>query len=409
MAVCDNKVYHARNTKVYIEPTTAAGASQGRVWEIPVLDGFSFSQATNTSEITLAEMESATGVSRRGKRMFNDNLAPVEWALSTYVRPFVSAGTADDTTTSEDADNDTRTRAVEEVLWALFMGPASFDATNYVWTDDSALSNPTEYQTWSSSGNTMTMDLGTSNKSTVGTANIYFKLGEGTDNVYIKITGAVVNEATLNFDIDGIAMIEWSGMGSTITEILVGAFPTVDVTEAITSTSNFIRNRLTSLAIAPVKTADDTGAYTAAQEATMEDSYDLTLTGGSISFANNITYITPEELGIVNVPFAHVTGARSVSGSFTTYLVTNDSNTDKSGDFWDDVLGLTTVITHDFALTFNIGGSSGDPRLGVSMPGCHIDIPTHSIEDTISLETNFTALGTCIEATDEATLIYYAT
>jgi len=406
MAVCDNKVYHARNTKVYIEPTTAAGVSQGRVWEVPVLDGFSFSQATNSSEITLAEMESATGVSRRGKRMFNDSLAPTEWSLSTYVRPFVSAGTADVTSTNLTADNDTRTRAVEEVLWALFMGPATFDATNYEW--EAPAGAGTEYQTWSSSGQTMTMDFSESNKSTVGTANIYFKLGEGTDNVYYKITGAVVNEATINFDIDGIAMIEWSGMGSTIAEILVGAFPTVNVTEAITSTTNFIRNRLTSLTVAPVKTGDATGAYTVAQEATMEASYDLTLTGGSIAMSNNITYITPEELGIVNVPFAHVTGARSISGSFTTYLVTG-TGTDQSSDFWEDILGLTTVVTHDFALTFNVGGASGDPRLGVAMPGCHIDIPTHSIEDTISLETNFTALGTCIEATDEATLIYFAT
>ena len=39
-------LYFNRETKVYVE----IGST---VWEIPVLDGFSFSQATNTSEITL--------------------------------------------------------------------------------------------------------------------------------------------------------------------------------------------------------------------------------------------------------------------------------------------------------------------------------------------------------------------
>ncbi|MEC7223030.1 MAG: tandem-95 repeat protein, partial [Verrucomicrobiota bacterium] len=50
------------------------------------------------------------------------------------------------------------------------------------------------------------------------------------------------------------------------------------------------------------------------------------LNGGNVTISNNITFITPEELGIVNVPIGHVTGTRSVSGSFTCYL-TDDTNT----------------------------------------------------------------------------------
>ena len=392
MAICDNKLFHARNTKVYFEPLTSAGVSHGRVWEIPVLDGFSFTQATNSSEITLAEMESTAGVSRRGKRMFNDSLAPAEWSCSTYVRPFVSTGSA----SAPLADNDGRSRAVEEVLWALFMGPAVWDGTNYNFEG----ATNTEYQTWNTAGTTMTLDFGESNASTVGTANIYFRLGEVGAYLYYKLSGAVVNEATINFDIDGIAMVEWSGLGSDLQEILVGAFPSIDVTEGITSTSNFIRNRLTSLSVTPNQASYNSGE--------LETTYDLTLTGGSVTFSNNITYITPEELGILNIPFAHVTGARSISGSFTTYLINNAVDTDKSADFWSDLKALTTTITHDIALAFSIGGASGNPKLTITMPSCHVEIPTHSIEDTISVETSFTALGTCIEATDEATLAYYA-
>ena len=47
-----NDLFFSRDTKVVVSDGTTA-------WEIPVLDGFSFSQATNSSEVTLQEMESA--------------------------------------------------------------------------------------------------------------------------------------------------------------------------------------------------------------------------------------------------------------------------------------------------------------------------------------------------------------
>tara|TARA_R110000764_G_scaffold49034_2_gene108638 strand:- start:123 stop:413 length:291 start_codon:yes stop_codon:yes gene_type:complete len=80
-----DKLFFSRDVKVFIDDGTNS-------WTLPVLDGFSFSQATNTSEITLNEMASSTGVSRRGRQMFTDSYAPAEWSFSTYVRPFVSAG-----------------------------------------------------------------------------------------------------------------------------------------------------------------------------------------------------------------------------------------------------------------------------------------------------------------------------
>ena len=113
MAICDSKIYFSRDVKVFIE----IGSD---VWEIPVLDGFSFSQANNTSEITLEEMESTGGISRRGQRTFNDALAPAEWSFSTYTRPFKSAGGG-----APDADTVANIHAVEEVLWALAAGPAT--------------------------------------------------------------------------------------------------------------------------------------------------------------------------------------------------------------------------------------------------------------------------------------------
>ena len=68
-------------------------------------------------------------LSRRGRRAFNDSLAPGEWSFSTYVRPFTSAGsgtgTADDNGKAEVQQKYT----VEEILWALMAGADNYDVS----------------------------------------------------------------------------------------------------------------------------------------------------------------------------------------------------------------------------------------------------------------------------------------
>ena len=444
-----NQLYFSRDTKVYIE-------FNGVVWEVPVLDGFSFSQANNTSEITLAEMESSAGVSRRGRRAFNDSLAAGEWSFSTYVRPFASAsggalGDSDDQDTDASgyaakavkgsADSGTDTHAVEEVLWAMMAGATTYDQTaNSYKRGTSTVITP-------ASGSSA-INFAASNVSVLqpdaNLANIYFVMGDANRTV-IKLVGAIVNEASIDFEIDGIATIAWSGNcsevidytgsviesasepahngttfdGSTIevgdvwldtndnhrlyvmTNVGNGTEEgTKFINEAVTDSTTFIRNRLTSLT---VDGSNTTG---------LQSSYDVTLTGGNITISNNITFITPEELGIVNVPVGHVTGTRSVSGSFNCYLTLNTANktgtgsgADRSRDLFEDLRALTSTVTNSVALTFSIGGSAGN-RLEVSMPTCHLEIPTHSIEDVISLETNFQALPSTIDGTNELTLTY---
>ena len=426
------QLYFSRDSKMFIE-------FDGVVWEVPVLDGFSFSQATNSSEITLAEMESSAGVSRRGRRAFNDSLAPAEWSFSTYIRPFKSSGSG-----TGKADGSAEVHAVEEVLWALMAGADNYDASNYDF-DKGGTNVITPAATQS------VVTFGSSNASTLSTANIYFVLGNANRKV-MKLKDVTVNEASIDFDIDGIATIAWSGnanevidfTGSTHTDAAMpihsdttgdgGTIAVGDVwldsddsyrlyvitnasngSEAVTGyvnedllqTDNFIRNRLTQLTVAPSGTdpRDPDGDGVDELEAT----YTLTLTGGNITISNNITYITPEELGIVNVPIGHVTGTRAVSGSLTCYLTEDTGATNASADFFEDLRAITNVVTNSFNLVFKIGGSaSGQPILEVSMPTCHVEVPTHSIEDVISLETNFMALPSTIDGTNEATLTYKA-
>ena len=380
------QLYFSRDTKVYIE----IGSD---VWEMPVLDGFSFSQATNVSEITLSEMEDSNRNSKRGKRAFNDSLAPAEWSFSTYVRPFISAGTG-----AGAADTAANHHAVEEVLWALMVGDAAYASSTFTGFnegDDSQLPPIVDVPTAN-----LNIRFANSNKSILGTANIYFVVGNANKKVY-KLAGSVVNEAVLNFEIDGIATIDWSGLASEVIDDTASGLPTATIYEDTQATTNFIRNRLTQLTIVP--TTQDPDGDTVNE---LEASYDLTLTGGSITISNNITYITPEELGKVNLPIGHVTGGRSVSGNFTCYLLKDTAATDKSSDFFEDMKAITNVVTNSFALTFKVGGGTSTPRLELAMPTAHIDIPTHSIEDVIALETNFNALPSSIELTDEVALTY---
>jgi len=360
----------SRNTKVYmVQRNTANDADL--TWEIPVLDGYSFSQATNATEITLNEMAKSDGTSRRARQMFTDSYAPAEWSFSSYVRP-----------------NDGS--AVEEALWANFVAANSYSGT--AW--DGATGAVTKVSP------TTTINFSKSNTTTLGTFDLYFVMGacgiaganydSSTQDVTIyKLEGCVANSASIDFDIDGIAMINWSGFGKIISEVATFNAGTAIAT-GVSSTSNYIRNRLTSLAV------------TTAGTAPFQASYDLVLTGGNITFENNITFLTPETLCEVNQPLGHVTGTRSISGNFTCYL---NGATNSSADLFEDIIGATTTVTNSFGLTFSVGGSSA-PKLVIDMPQCHLEVPTHSIEDVISLDTTFHALPSTTDGTDEATITY---
>lgn len=373
-----NDLFFSRDTRVVVSDGTV-------YWEIPVLDGFSFSQATNTSEISLAEMSSAVSgnKSRRGRRMFNDSYAPAEWSFSTYARPFKSVADA----AGGWDKNSAQAHAVEEVLWAALVGNGAFTlggaGANSAWSADQGMAN---------TASQLTIDFADADVASLKELDIYFIMGQGaynadTHTVY-KIEGCVVNSAGMDFDIEGITTINWSGFGKLITE--QGSSPTANVTEGVSSTSNFIRNRLTTLAV----THAATGNFVA--------TYNLTLTGGSLNFENNLTYITPETLGVINQPFKAVTGTLNIGGSFTCYLGNHSGG---SADLFEDLIESTSAITNDFNLVFNIGGTSA-PNIQVTLPTCHLEVPTHSIEDIISLETTFHALPSTIDATDEATIIY---
>jgi len=361
--------YFSRDTKVHLTDSNSA------VYNLPVLDGFSFSQATNTTEVTLNEMTNAAGTSRRARQMFTDSYAPAEWSFSTYIRPFATGGGGSGGEHGGSAGDE---HMVEEPLWNALAGTGAVGQSGAGFT---------------TSANAGTTAFTNSNKPALDTFTLTFEMGSGKTNPTIySIANCVVNEVSVDYDIDGIATASWSGFGSIITE--TGSMPTATVFEgtAAADTNNFIRNRLTDLTV------------TAAASGDIVTAYSLTLTGGNFTISNNMTFLTPETLGIVNQPLGHVTGTRSVTGSFTCYLNTPASGA-SSADLFEDIIESTNVITNDFNLVFVIGGTGNNPRLTVTMPTCHLEVPTHSIDDLISLETNFHALPTSVDGTDEVTIV----
>ena len=424
-----DNLYFSRDTKMYVAFKKADGTPQA-VFEVPILDGFGFSQANNTSEITLAEMESSKGVSRRGRRLFNDSLAPAEWNCSTYVRPFASAGT-------DYSSGDIH--AIENVLWSQMAGADFYNATTHNFETAKFQDSGANQLVSTSDASDLNITFEHSNRANLQPMDIFFVMEtSSTAPVVYKIEDSVVNEATINFEVDGIATIEWSGFGKNIQDITsVAAALSISDTapsassgnkglvhldndnslafslssgtamlsakdEGIASTSNFIRNRITALTIDPVDATTFPGA-------TSGGNYNLTLTGGSITITNNIEYLLPEEIGTVNLPLENVTGSRSVTGTLNCYVVFNATdNGGTSTDLFNDMKSTAALakVNNQFALTLDIGGASSGPRLKLSLPTAHLEIPTNTIEDVLSFETNFHGLGSTISTADEIALTY---
>jgi hypothetical protein len=376
----DPNLYFNRDTRVYL-------LQNSLIWELPVLNGYSFSQTTNTSEITLSEAADATGVSRRGRAMFNDSLAPAEWSFDTYVRPII-AGTAH--------------AAIEEILWANFVAnavpSAGVDPAPETYLPAGTITRNT----------TVSMSVGfdNSNVLTLGTFDLVFVLGgnrqadanyeaDGETTIY-RVNNCSINEVGITFDLDGIATLSWSGMGSRVKEEVPAFDATTAIRRGIDSTNTFIRNKLTAIDL--VRTDDGSNK-----------AYSIVLTGGSITFSNNLNYLTPEVLGRVNTPLGHTTGARTVGGSFTAYL---DNKTNGTMDLFEDMSNSTNKINNAFTLDIYVGGKAGTdlpvaPGIQFAFNNVQLEIPSHALDDVVGVEVNFTALPTSISAADEVDAIRY--
>lgn len=372
------RVFFTRKVDTYGVVTSGIGAltdfSDSETFEIQVLDGLSFSQNTTTETVTLNE---AGDTPNRGQRNFNTALEPVDFSFSTYIRPrdIVSA------TGSTNVD------AEEKVLWNAMFGYGDIGATGAAWTASTLVSG--------SSAGPATVALTNSNKNQL----LPFGMIICFDDATFVIDNCVMDSATVDFGLDTIAAIQWAGKASAIRQFdkttltdSTGSGTTVAATAAGSSNTIFIGTALKKVVDAPYL-ANKLSTLTLFEDINgATTSYSIALTGGSLTMSNNVTYLTPANLGVVNKPITYFTGTRAISGSINAYLRTGSGS---ATALLNSILTKSlTDVNPAFNVKLSMGGSaSASTRVDLVMPACVLQVPTVATEQVISTTIGFTAQG----------------
>mgnify|MGYP000863621772 CR=1 FL=1 len=381
-------------------------------FRIGVLDGYSFSQGSEATDVTINE---AGATPNRGSKRFNDSLPPAEWSFGTYVRPF-KHGT---NSWRDSGDMD----MVENILWASIAGASITDTDPSGTTSDPAVIID---------GTSADVDFARSEHHELLKLSIFFAL----ENTTYRLNDAQVNQCEIDFSIDGIAQLTWSGNATTIDQVstviedpskalhvqkgnTTANHNTANVlngTDNSVTTATFVegynfadptgpddadylRNKLSTLTL--VAAAQGGGSASGGLDAR---TYAINITGGSISIANNVTYVTPETLGIIDKPIGSFTGARQITGNLTCYLDTKD---DGSNQLLTDLASATNLVSNVFDMSLFMGGaSSAVPVVEFSIPRAHMQVPTIETGDLISTSVEFSAHGTTLTDADEMTIVY---
>ena len=383
---------------------TATGLFKGHgtnanTFRLGVLDGYSFSQGSEATDITINE---AGATPNRGSKRFNDSLPPAEWSFGTYVRPFKHGTNSWRTSGTHDM--------CENILWASIAGK-DITGGSLSGTSQAAV-------TCDSSDADVTFER--SEHHELLKLTIFFAL----ENTTYRLNECQVNQAEIDFSIDGIAQITWSGNATTIDQVttaiedpskVLHAKPSSTDTSVTTATyvegynyadstgpddADYLRNKLSTLTLA----VDSSQGGGAASNGLDTRTYDINITGGSITIANNVTYVTPETLGIVDKPIGSFTGARQVSGSLTMYL---DTKSNGSNQLLTDLAAATDLVSNSFNMSLFMGGGSSDtPVVEFDIPKAHLQVPTIEVADLISTSVEFSAHGTDLLTGDEMTVKY---
>lgn len=246
-----------------------------------------------------------------------------------------------------------------------------------------------------------------------------------------------LTQASIDFGIDQIATIQWSGQARAIRRVVsptldykvvggkvpsggigdftspIGAPPGSDtiagsfrikITEA-----PFIANKLSTVTL-----SEDIGGFGSAHTwaftgsaSGSAKSYTIPLTAGNITLQNNITYLTPAYMGAVNQAVTYFTGSRNITGSLTAYLRsgsgvgTSAANNYTANLFSDLVTKVNTDSDPQFALQIEIGGKTNPTKVELAMPAVVLTIPTINAESVITSAINFTA-----QSSDQTTKLF---
>ena len=453
-----------RNSRVFFTTSVAAGTGKvvpsgvtvGNTQELTVLDGFTFTQTTTASAITVSEAGSTPS---RGQRSFNTALNPVDFSFSTYVRPNIPSttvqadesvlwnalfGVADANTagsntsfvsTTAAATLDTltgimtvtgtgmtvlSTNTIYTIKGLTGLGANKFNTPVNV-TASSATSLVFQYLTnpgitapaWPATGiasfSTMSWNTNIAQAGDTGYTAAYSEVSPAksntnqllpfgliilVDGICYTVDNCAMDQASIDFGLDGIATVAWTGKGTQLNQL--SAVPTMSGTallpvfagtvtgtatgKSAVATTRYITNKLSTIGLQ----SNIGGGGT---------TYTMALTGGSIQIANNINYVTPANLGVLNIPIGYYTGTRAITGTVNAYLKTGSNNTaGLLSQILTDSTGGATELKYQLALS--IGGSSAATRVDMLINGASLQIPTvDASQDIVSTAIQFTAQG----------------
>jgi len=461
-----------RNTKLYVSNADVldsngvpllGSVNNTNTWEIKVLDGYNFSQATSTEDISINE---AGTTPIRGQKTYNTAQDPVDVSVTTYIRPY------DDFTNSV-------VDAPEKILWASLAGSlasgAAVDANgnfSSAVTGSAILQRDVGTQT---TADGMLIDFEESDSNELAKLTFWFQLEKST----YRVDNVNISTAEISFAIEDIAQIAWSGKGTKVTELSSADHTTIGAWVAgtaytptpATTANSFLRNKLstmtlsnnnistTTLAVGTVTSAtvnsiteigstfvtdgiiaigdyirdsttgetrvidsftettitivgnwdttpsgSDSWAVYASNDAAGQN-YTIAITGGSLTIENNMNFLTPAELGVVNQPLSGFAGSRKVSGSITAYL---DTGVYGTAALLNDILEDINSVSNSYNFVLSIGGGSNAKRVDLTLGTAQLAVPTINIEAVIATEITFSGQGSAdaIENQDELTVIY---
>lgn len=357
----------SRNTRLWVS-TVTTGHNSANTFEIPIQDGYTLSQSVSTTDVSLEE---AGPTPVRGSRRFNDALDPVEWSFVTYIMPYVQGGT---------------TYLVDMLMWHGLAVKREI-APNFTDTNKPVFGEATK----------LSVSFEENSAHVLTQLNMYFLI----DNQMYLVENCQVGQVEIGMDISDIATASWSGQAVSYRAIATPAFaltaggvynaaaPVADSYVAIPANKKYLINRLTILDLnADVAPGND-------------DTYNVPITGASLTINNNITYLTPNTLAEVDKPIGSFTGTFEVMGSIDAYLrKTGGDGTSGdpygSAELLDHMLvSGTGAVTNAANLVLHLGGKAvGDPACVITIPSAQLSVPEFSVEDVVSTSMEFKGVTT---------------
>lgn len=220
------------------------------------------------------------------------------------------------------------------------------------------------------------------------------------DNLTYSFDGCVLDSATVDFAMDGVTAVTWTGKAMRVRQFnaeLINDSGTDDKTFAgsffgvasrASSNAQYIAGKMSTVLLKKF-----IGGYTG-------DQYYLPITGGSITISNNVQSVTPNTLYEVNRVVAFFNGNRTITGNFTVYLrsgtIVKDGVTQKhTASLVDDLFGVggTPSVDPKHYLELQIGGTSSATKVHFDMQAVSLKVPEIQSETILSINVGFRAQG----------------